>query len=375
MVSAWGGMTFLIPYVIFVVLISSTGVIEEMALGRATKGGPIKAFGDCVQMRTGKSGKTGKRKAGEAIGVIPVLGSLAMAMGYTVVVGWIFRYTYLALSGKLSGMGQNMSAIGGMFDNTASAFGNNIWLIIAMVVTVVIMAFGVAGGIEKANKVMMPLLFIMFVGLGIYVFTLPGSGAGYLSDKENIVSSARNVALFDTIAAILAAMVIIPSMAAGGAELSSGGPGLMFIYLVNVFNGMPGGKLVGIVFYICVLFAGMSSLINLYEAPVATLQEKLKLNRVASVGIIGAAGCLVALVIQGIVSGWMDAVSIYICPLGAMLAAIMFFWVADNKFALDAVNKGTSKPVGKWFILLGKYVLVPLAFVALVAGAILGGIG
>ena len=410
MVSAWGGMTFLIPYVIFVVLISSTGVIEEMALGRATKGGPIKAFGDCVQMHTGK------RKAGEAIGVIPVLGSLAMAMGYTVVVGWIFRYTYLALSGKLSGMGQDMAAIGGMFDNTASAFGNNIWLIIAMVVTVVIMAFGVAGGIEKANKVMMPLLFIMFVGLGIYVFTLPGSGAGYkyiftlnpkglldiklwiyafgqaffslsiagngtviygsyLSDKENIVSSARNVALFDTIAAILAAMVIIPSMAAGGAELSSGGPGLMFIYIVNVFNGMPGGKLVGMVFYICVLFAGMSSLINLYEAPVATLQEKLKLNRVASVGIIGAAGCLVALVIQGIVSGWMDAVSIYICPLGAMLAAIMFFWVADNKFALDAVNKGTSKPVGKWFILLGKYVLVPLAFVALVAGAVLGGIG
>lgn len=416
MVSAWGGMTFLIPYVLFVVLISSTGVIEEMALGRATKGGPIKAFGDCVQMRTGKSGKTGKRKAGEAIGVIPVLGSLAMAMGYTVVVGWIFRYTYLALSGKLSGMGQDMSAIGSMFDNTASAFGNSIWLIIAMVVTVVIMAFGVAGGIEKANKVMMPLLFIMFVGLGIYVFTLPGAGAGYkyiftlnpkglldiklwiyafgqaffslsiagngtviygsyLSDKENIVSSARNVALFDTIAAILAAMVIIPSMAAGGAELSSGGPGLMFIYLVNVFNGMPGGKLVGIVFYICVLFAGMSSLINLYEAPVATLQEKLKLNRVASVGIIGAAGCLAALVIQGIVSGWMDAVSIYICPLGAMLAAIMFFWVADNKFALDAVNKGTSKPVGKWFILLGKYILVPLAFVALVAGAILGGIG
>ena len=62
-----------------------------------------------------------------------------------------------------------------------------------------------------------------------------------MSDKENIVSSARNVALFDTIAAILAAMVIIPSMAAGGAELSSGGPGLMFIYLVPLFNAMQGG--------------------------------------------------------------------------------------------------------------------------------------
>ena len=80
-----------------------------MALGRATKGGPIKAFGDCMQMRTGK------RKAGEAIGFIPVLGSLALAMGYTVVVGWIFKYTYLAFSGKLSAMGNDMSAIGGMF--------------------------------------------------------------------------------------------------------------------------------------------------------------------------------------------------------------------------------------------------------------------
>lgn len=105
------------------------------------------------------------------------------------------------------------------------------------------------------------------------------------------MSSARNVAVIDTIAALLAAFVIIPGMAAGGAELSSGGPGLMFIYLVNVFNGMPGGKIVGIVFYVCVLFAGMSSL-----------------------------------VIQGIVSGWMDAVSIYICPLGAMLAANMFLF-------------------------------------------------
>ena len=410
MVSAWGGMTFLIPYVLFVILIGSTGVIEEMALGRATKGGPIKAFGDCMQMRTGK------RKAGEAIGFIPVLGSLALAMGYTVVVGWIFKYTYLAFSGKLSAMGNDMSAIGGMFGSTASSFGNNMWLIIAMVVTAVIMALGIAGGIEKANKVMMPLLFIMFVGLGIYIFTLPGSSAGYkyiftlnpkglldiklwiyafgqaffslsiagngtviygsyLSDKENVVSSARNVAVFDTIAALLAAFVIIPGMAAGGAELSSGGPGLMFIYLVNVFNGMSGGKIVGIIFYICVLFAGMSSLVNLYEAPIATLEERLKFKRPVAVLSIAVVGCAVALVIQGIVSGWMDAVSIYICPLGAMLAAIMFFWVAGKDFAISAVNKGNNKPIGKWFMPLGKYVLVPLAFIALVAGAMLGGIG
>lgn len=410
MVSDWEGMTFLIPYVLFVILIGASGVIEEMALGRAAKGGPIIAFGKCTEVRTGN------KKIGEGIGLIPVVGSLALAIGYTVVVGWIFKYTFLALSGQLAGMGKDMNDIGGMFADTATKFGNNLWLIIAVIVTVVIMAFGIASGIERANKIMMPLLFVLFLGLGIYIFTLPGATNGYkyiftinpkgllnprlwiyafgqaffslsiagngtviygsyLSKSENVVTSARNVAIFDTLAALLAAFVIIPGMAVGGAELSSGGPGLMFIYIVNVFNGMPGGKIVGIIFYICVLFAGMSSLVNLYEAPVATLQEKIGLKRPMAVGCIGLIGCIVALVIQGIVSGWMDAVSIYICPLGAMLAAIMFFWVAGKDFAISAVNEGKNKPIGRWFIPLGRYVLVPLAFIALVAGAILGGIG
>lgn len=410
MVSAWGGMTFLIPYILFVILIASTGVMEEMALGRAAKGGPIKAFGACTQLRSGS------KKPGELIGVIPVLGSFAMAIGYSVIVSWIFKYTFLALTGKISAMGQNMDEIGGMFNATASAFGNNFWLAAAVIVTAVIMAFGIAGGIEKANKVMMPLLFVMFLGLGIYIFTLPGAKAGYqyiftlnpkgllngklwiyafgqaffslsiagngtviygsyLSDSEDVAKSARNVAVFDTIAAMLAALVIIPGMAVGGAELSSGGPGLMFIYLINVFNQMPGGKIVGIVFYICVLFAGMTSLVNLYEAPVATLQEKLGFSRVKAVAAAAIIGGGVAYFIQGIVSGWMDAVSIYICPLGAMLAAIMFFWVAGDEFAQNAVNTGKEKPIGAWFVPLGKYVLVPLALIALIAGALLGGIG
>lgn len=283
MVSDGGGMTFLLPYVLFVVLIASTGVIEEMALGRAAKSGPIKAFGKCTEIRTGN------KRTGEVIGVIPVLGSLALAIGYTVVVGWIFKYAFLAITGGLFQMGQDMDAIGGLFGGTASSFGNNLWQVIAMIVTAVIMAYGIAGGIEKANKVMMPLLFVLFLGLGAYIFTLPGSEHGYryiftlnpqgllnprlwiyafgqaffslsiagngtviygsyLSDEENVVSSARNVAVFDTLAALLAALVIIPGMAAGGAELSSGGPGLMFIYLLNVFNGMPGGRIVEMVF-------------------------------------------------------------------------------------------------------------------------------
>ena len=121
MVSEWGGMTFLLPYVLFVILIASTGVIEEMALGRAAKSGPIRAFGKCTEIRTGN------KRTGEVIGVVPVLGSLALAIGYTVVVGWIFKYTFFALSGGLFHLGQDVAAIEGLFGGTAAAFGNNVW--------------------------------------------------------------------------------------------------------------------------------------------------------------------------------------------------------------------------------------------------------
>ena len=149
----------------------------------------------------------------------------------------------------------------------------------------------------------------------------------YLSDEEDIPASAGRVALFDTIAAILAALVIIPAMATTGAQLDQGGPGLLFIFLPNLIKGMPGGWLIAIIFFVAVLLAGMTSLINLYEAPIATVQEKLKLGRVPACALTGIVGVVVSLLIQGIVSDWMDVLSIYICPLGAGLAGIMFFWV------------------------------------------------
>ena len=142
----------------------------------------------------------------------------------------------------------------------------------------------------------------------------------YLSDEEDIPASAGRVALFDTIAAILAALVIIPAMATTGAQLDQGGPGLLFIFLPNLIKGMPGGWLIAIIFFVAVLLAGMTSLINLYEAPIATVQEKFKLGRVPACAFPGIVGVIVPLLIQGIVSDWMDVLSIYICPLGAGLA-------------------------------------------------------
>ena len=170
-VSLYGGGSFLIPYFLFVALIGFTGVSGEMSFGRATRSGPVDAFGFACETK-------GKRKAGEALGLIPVLGSLAMAIGYTVVMGWIFRYMIGTFTGKtLSAV--SVEDFAGAFESMASAFGNNFWQIVALVVAMVILAFGVGKGIEKVNKVLMPVFFLLFVALGIYVAFQPGAADGY----------------------------------------------------------------------------------------------------------------------------------------------------------------------------------------------------
>ena len=428
MVASYGGMTFLLPYFLFVVLIGMSGVMEEFALGR-WGGGPVEAFGAAME-NGGKS-----KKLGSAIGALPVIGSMGLAIGYSVVMGWIFKYTGMSLTGGLYAMGQDMAVIGGTFgaaapetatlgegvsmmiSNGIFGVGNGLWIVVAVVVSVIIMSLGVAGGIEKACKVMIPALFGLFLVLAVYIAFLPGAIDGYkyiftlnpaglldwkvwiyafgqaffslsvagngsviygsyLGKDVEISSSARNVALFDTLAALVAMIVIIPAMATTGSELSAAGPGLMFVYLPNVFNGMGAmGRFVGIFFFVAVLFAGVTSIVNLYETPVAFVQENLKMGRVPATIIVHAVGLVVALLIQPWTSQWMDMVSIYICPFGAALAGVMFFWVMKKETALDAVNQGSSKKIGNWFYPFGKWVYVPLCIIALIAGAALGGIG
>ena len=113
--------------------------------------------------------------------------------------------------------------------------------------------------------------------------------------------------------------------------------------------------------------AGLSSLINLYEAPIATVQEKLGVGRKTACAIIGA--------IAGIVSDWMDILSIYICPLGAGLAGIMFFWVCGKKYVEEQVNTGRDKKFTEKFVPICKYIYCPVCLLVLILGIVLGGIG
>ena len=149
--SLYGGGAFLIPYIIFVILIGSTGVIGEMCFGRAARSGPIDAFGMATERK-------GSRKSGELLGMIPVLGSMAMAIGYTVVMGWILKYTVGTLTGATLAP-ESVDEFGVQFGSMASAFGNNIWQVVVLILCMGILMFGVATGIEKANKIMMPIFF------------------------------------------------------------------------------------------------------------------------------------------------------------------------------------------------------------------------
>ena len=185
-VSLYGGGSFLIPYFLFVALIGFTGVTGEMSFGRATKSGPVDAFGYACETK-------GKRKAGEALGLIPVLGSLAMAIGYTVVMGWILKYMIGTFTGKTL-TAASVDDFAGAFGSMASAFGNNFWQIVALVIAMIILAFGVGKGIEKVNKVLMPVFFILFVVLGIYVAFQPGAADGYrYIFRDNVVLVARTI--------------------------------------------------------------------------------------------------------------------------------------------------------------------------------------
>ena len=392
-----GGGSFMLLYILCLLVLGLPVMVMEFAVGRAAQASPVTMY-----QRLEKPG----HKWG-VFGVVSLFGNIAIMAFYTVVTGWILYYFVKFLTGQHADFG---------FAQMIADPGLNVtYLLVVLIAAFVLLSFNLQGGLERVTKYMMSALLVLMLVLAVHSLTFAGAAEGlrfylvpdfsaidggvivaamnqaffslsvagngsviygsYLSKSECIPSSARNVALFDTIAALLAAFVIIPAMAAGGAQLDAGGPGLMFIYLVHVMNGMAGGRIVAMVFFVCVAFAGVTSIINLYEAPVASLQERFGLKRVPATAVIHVIGLAVALCIQAIVSQWMDVVSIYICPLGALLAAVMFFWIGGKKLVLESVNLGARKPIGGWYYPLCKYVYCASVLVALVAGAALGGIG
>ena len=163
----YGGAAFLIPYTIFMVLLGCSGVVGEMAFGRAMRTGPLGAFQKALKMR--------KIKHGHSLGAIPLIGCLLIGIGYSVVVGWIIKF----IMGSITGSVLKSDSVA-YFEGVAGNFSSIPWHMIALVLTFVVMIIGVSSGIEKLNKIVMPAFFIMFLLLAIFMFFVPGSFEGYI---------------------------------------------------------------------------------------------------------------------------------------------------------------------------------------------------
>ena len=401
----YGGAAFLIPYLFFVLLFGWVGLSAEFGIGRLAGTGTIGAYEYCFAAR-------GKKKLGGALSWLPLMGSLGIAIGYAVILGWVLN----SLAGFISG--QLMSADPApFFQAAASSFGNPIWHTAVVAVVCLVLIFGVSAGIERVSKVLMPLFFLLFLVLAAWVFTLPGAGEGYrflfvphweqllraetwimamgqaffylsitgsgmivygayLKKDADIPGASLRTAFFDTLAAMLSAVAIIPAVFAYGLDVARG-PSLMFLTLPAVFQQMPMGQLFAVFFFLSVFFAGITSLINMFEAVVESWQSHFNLNRKLAVLLCSAITLGVGLFLEAEpnVGQWMDFITIGVVPIGAVMGAVSVYYVLGWPKLRQELQLGRKKPISAAFGAVGRYVYVPLTILVLILGFALGGIG
>ena len=314
-------------------------------------------------------------------------------------------YILKALVDSLVGtlMSADAGAWFGAFSSTP--YGVIPYHVIVVVGTLLTLYLG-ARSIEKTNKIMMPLFFIIFLILAVRVAMLPGVSEGYrfmftprwealkdpmiwiwamgqaffslsvtgsgmivygayLSKDEDVVGVAQHTALFDTIAAVVAALVIIPACFSYGLDVGAG-PSLLFVTLPTILQDIPLGRLFAIILYLAMIFAGISSLQNMFEAVAESLLHKFpKLSRTAVLALLCVLCLGIGIFMEPISKWgpWMDLVSIYIIPIGATLGAISWFYVMKKEDLLAAVNTGSKKARGALWYNVGRFVYVPFALV------------
>ena len=391
-----GGGAFLLIYLMFVVIFSYVGLPAEFAMGRRAATGTLGAYENAWATR----GKTAG-KVGGLLAWLPLAGSLCIALGYAVIVTYILKALVDSLVGTL--MSADAGAWFGAFSSTP--YGVIPYHVIVVVGTLLTLYLG-ARSIEKTNKIMMPLFFIIFLILAVRVAMLPdvsegyrfmftprwealkdpmiwiwamgqaffslsvtGSGmivyGAYLSKDEDVVGVAQHTAFFDTIAAVVAALVIIPACFSYGLDVGAG-PSLLFVTLPTILQDIPLGRLFAIILYLAMIFAGISSLQNMFEAVAESLLHKFpKLSRTAVLALLCVLCLGIGIFMEPISKWgpWMDFVSIYIIPIGATLGAISWFYVMKKEDLLAAVNTGSKKARGALWYNVGRFVYVPFALV------------
>ena len=311
----YGGGIFLLIYIILAMTFGYTMIVAETSIGRMTGKSPVgayKSFGD----------RPGIHFGGWINAIIPIL----IVPYYSVIGGWVIKY----LAEYLLGQGPRVAAGGSGSAVISTGLSSELCFLVFTAMTLAIIFAGVENGIERMSRFMMPILVVLSLVISIYSVTRPGALEGvkyflvpnlknfswmtvvaamgqmfyslsiamgilitfgsYMKKEVSIEDSTRNVEVFDTAIAIMAGLMIIPAVFAfsgGDPAALKAGPALMFITIPKVFDSMGLGTVIGIAFFLLVLFAALTSSIALTESAVSTLQDELGWSRRKSTTIMG----------------------------------------------------------------------------------------
>jgi len=344
-----GGAAFLVIYLAFVITVCFPVMLAEIAMGRAAKKNPVGSF----------YALSGNSKFWGRVGGLAVATPFMIAVFYSVITVWIMLYLLQSLAGNLDRLAEPSA-----FGEIVASPSLFLYLFLTLAIVYGILVGGVKGGIEKAAKVLMPLLFLMLLGLVVFVMTLDNAQAGlvyylipdfskidstvirsalnqaffslslgmgilitygsYFSSEENIISSTRMVAITDTAVAFFAGLLILPAIFAINPDvdmqgLSDSSVSLIFSYLPQLFLqmqtmlGYTGASIVATVFFLLVFFAAITSLVSISEIPISWMVDERDYSRRKALAVMGlSAGTVIILATMSLgMVGWLSSLVTY----------------------------------------------------------------
>lgn len=387
-----GGLAFLFPYLIFAFIFGRVGLAAENAIGRKYKSGPMVVYKEAYKEKN-------MEKFGSVVRWLPMLGVGLLAIGYAVVITYVLKALLDTITGRIFATDSTS-----WFDMISTS---DFKLVIPHLILMVLVYFALVyetKGIEKTNKLIMPLFFILFLILALRVFFLDGAMGGYkfifsldieklkniktwvaamgqaffslslvgtvmvvygsyLPDDEDVIKASTITTGLDTLAAMISSFVMLPACFAYGFSPTSG-PKLLFVVLPQALKEMPLGRLYGIILFLAIVFAGISSIQSMLETITEAIEYKFpKLKRKSILIVLISIIYLVGIFIEPISKWgpWMDIVTIYILPVSGIIGAITWFWIIKKENLLEEVNKSVGNKYGKTWYYTGKFIFVPLA--------------
>ena len=410
----YGGGIFLLVYLILAVTFGFALLTAEIAIGRKTKLSPVLAYKKL-------------NKKFSFLGYIATLVPIIIIPYYCVIGGWVTKYVTVYAQGLVAPVAKD----GYFSDFIGHPVAPLVFFLIFMLISIVVIMLGVKKGIEKLSKFLMPLLVVLTIGIAIYALTLPNAMEGvkyylipdfskfsiltvagamsqlfysmsiamgimvtygsYTRDDVNLNKSVNRIEFFDTLVALLAGLMIIPAVYifSGEEGLSSQGAGLMFMTLPKVFQQMPGGNIIALLFFVLVFFAAITSSISVMEAIVSSLMDKFHLKRIpCCLIVIGI--CLLLGIPSSLGNGlWanikilgMDFLTFFdyisnsiLMPIVAFCTCILVGWVIKPKALTDEITKNGEKfGRKKLFNVMIKYI-APICLLFIFVTGILSQLG